>query len=128
MPLSEEKVRLEKQPVVREEVNVSKREVADVERVNADVRREELRVDPDPELERDQRQAKNLPRTFAVMDRGKRYENNEWNERNYNQRTADSGDGSGGGIFACHCSWVRKRCHAVTERDCWCGSAVEPIE
>jgi uncharacterized protein (TIGR02271 family) len=50
VPLSEEKVRLEKQPVVREEVNVGKREVADVEKVSADVRREELRVDPDPEI------------------------------------------------------------------------------
>jgi uncharacterized protein (TIGR02271 family) len=50
VPLSEEKVRLEKEPVVREEVNVGKREVADVEKVSADVRREELRVDPDPEV------------------------------------------------------------------------------
>jgi uncharacterized protein (TIGR02271 family) len=45
VPLSEEKVRLEKQPVLREEINVGKRDVADVERVSADVRREELRVD-----------------------------------------------------------------------------------
>ncbi len=45
VPLSEEKVRLEKQPVLREEVNVGKREVQDVERVSGDVRREELRVD-----------------------------------------------------------------------------------
>ncbi len=50
VPLSEEKVRLEKQPVVREEVNVGKREVAGVETVSADVQREELRVDPDPEV------------------------------------------------------------------------------
>ena len=50
VPLSEEKVRLEKQPVVTEEVNVGKREVADVEKVSADVRHEELRVDPDPEI------------------------------------------------------------------------------
>jgi uncharacterized protein (TIGR02271 family) len=50
VPLSEEKVRLEKQPVVREEVNVGKREVADVEKVSADVQHEELRVDPDPEV------------------------------------------------------------------------------
>jgi uncharacterized protein (TIGR02271 family) len=45
VPLSEEKVRLEKQPVLREEVNVGKREVQDVETVSGDVRREELRVD-----------------------------------------------------------------------------------
>jgi uncharacterized protein (TIGR02271 family) len=38
-------VRLEKQPVLREEVNVGKREVQDVETVSGDVRREELRVD-----------------------------------------------------------------------------------
>ncbi len=50
VPLSEEKVRLEKQPVVTEEVNVGKREVAGVEKVSADVRHEELRVDPDPEV------------------------------------------------------------------------------
>ena len=50
VPLSEEKVRLEKQPVVREEVNVGKREVAGVETVSADVQREELRVDPAPEV------------------------------------------------------------------------------
>ena len=61
VPLSEEKVRLEKQPVVREEVNVGKREVADVERVNADVRREELRVDPDPEAPKRSATGEELP-------------------------------------------------------------------
>ena len=45
VPLSEEKVRLEKEPVLREEVSVGKREVQDVARVSGDVRREELRVD-----------------------------------------------------------------------------------
>jgi uncharacterized protein (TIGR02271 family) len=49
VPLTEEKVRLEKQPVVREEVLVGKREVADVARVGDDVRHEELRVDSDVE-------------------------------------------------------------------------------
>jgi uncharacterized protein (TIGR02271 family) len=49
VPLTEEKVRLEKQPVVREEVLVGKREVADVARVGGDVRHEELRVDSDAE-------------------------------------------------------------------------------
>ncbi len=52
VPLSEEKVRLEKEPVLREEINVGKREVQDVARVSGDVRREELRVDPDPEVPR----------------------------------------------------------------------------
>lgn len=49
VPLSEEKVRLEKQPVLREEVNVGKREVQDVAKVSGDVRHEELRVDSDAE-------------------------------------------------------------------------------
>jgi uncharacterized protein (TIGR02271 family) len=50
VPLSEEKVRLEKQPVVREEVLVGKREVADVARVGDEVRHEELRVDSDGDI------------------------------------------------------------------------------
>jgi uncharacterized protein (TIGR02271 family) len=49
VPLAEDKVRVEKQPVVREEVIVGKREVADVARVGGDVRHEELRVDSDAE-------------------------------------------------------------------------------
>jgi uncharacterized protein (TIGR02271 family) len=49
VPLTEEKVRLEKQPVVREEVLVGKREIADVAKVGDDVRHEELRVDSDVE-------------------------------------------------------------------------------
>lgn len=49
VPLSEDKVRVEKQPVVREEVVVGKREVADVATVGGDVRHEELRVDSDVE-------------------------------------------------------------------------------
>ena len=40
---------MEKQPVVREEVVVGKREVADVARVGGDVRHEELRIDSDVE-------------------------------------------------------------------------------
>ena len=44
-------MRLEKEAVLREEVNVGKREVQDVARVSGDVRREELRVD-DPETPR----------------------------------------------------------------------------
>jgi uncharacterized protein (TIGR02271 family) len=47
VPLTEDSVRVEKQPVVREEVIVGKREVSDVARVNDDVRHEELRVDND---------------------------------------------------------------------------------
>jgi uncharacterized protein (TIGR02271 family) len=47
VPLSEDSVRVEKQPVVREEVMVGKREVSDVARVGDEVRHEELRVDSD---------------------------------------------------------------------------------
>ena len=60
VPLSEEKVRLEKQAVVREEVRVGKREVADVETVSGDVRHEELRVDSDVETPRRAAVAENL--------------------------------------------------------------------
>jgi uncharacterized protein (TIGR02271 family) len=47
VPLSEDSVRVEKQPVITEEVVVGKREVSDVARVSDEVRREELRVDSD---------------------------------------------------------------------------------
>jgi uncharacterized protein (TIGR02271 family) len=52
VPLAEDRVRVEKVPVVTEEVRVGKREVADVARVGDDVRREELRVDPGTETPR----------------------------------------------------------------------------
>jgi uncharacterized protein (TIGR02271 family) len=45
IPLSEEQVRIEKRPVVRDEVVVGKRNVDDIQRVSEDVRREELRID-----------------------------------------------------------------------------------
>lgn len=53
MPLSEERARVEKQPVVREEVRVGKRAVQDTERVSDQGRREELRVEKDTKLEED---------------------------------------------------------------------------
>jgi uncharacterized protein (TIGR02271 family) len=52
IPLAEDRVRVEKVPVVKEEVLVGKRDVADVARVGEDVRREELRVDSDVETPR----------------------------------------------------------------------------
>jgi uncharacterized protein (TIGR02271 family) len=52
VPLAEDRVRVEKVPVVKEEVLVGKRDVADVARVGEDVRREELRVDSDAETPR----------------------------------------------------------------------------
>jgi uncharacterized protein (TIGR02271 family) len=47
VPLSEDRVRVEKEAVVREEVTVGKREVAATQTVSDDVRHEELRVDSD---------------------------------------------------------------------------------
>ena len=47
VPLSEERVRTEKQPVVNEEVRVAKRNVQSTENVSDDVRHEELRVEKD---------------------------------------------------------------------------------
>jgi uncharacterized protein (TIGR02271 family) len=45
LPLMEEEVRVEKTPVVREEVSVRKRQVQDTERVSETVRREEARIE-----------------------------------------------------------------------------------
>ena len=45
IPLSEERVRAEKQPVVTEEVRVGKRAVQNTEQVSDNLRHEELRVD-----------------------------------------------------------------------------------
>jgi len=53
VPLAEDQVRVEKVPVVKEEVLVGKRDVADVARVGGDVRHEELRVDSDVETPRE---------------------------------------------------------------------------
>lgn len=53
VPLSEEHVRVEKKPVVNEEVRVGTRQVQSTERVNEPIRREELRVEGNvPEAER----------------------------------------------------------------------------
>ena len=48
IPLSEEKARVEKQPVVREEVRVGKKEVPDTETFKEEVRSEDLKVEEDP--------------------------------------------------------------------------------
>ncbi len=48
IPLSEEKARVEKQPVVREEVRVGKKEVPDTETFNEEVRSEDLKVEENP--------------------------------------------------------------------------------
>ena len=46
IPLSEERVSVEKQAVVLEEVEIGTRRVADTERISESVRHEELRADP----------------------------------------------------------------------------------
>jgi uncharacterized protein (TIGR02271 family) len=53
VPLSEELARVEKQPVVNEEVRVGKRAVQNTERLSDDVRHEELRVDKQGDVEVD---------------------------------------------------------------------------
>jgi uncharacterized protein (TIGR02271 family) len=53
VPLTEERARVEKQPVVNEEVRVGKRAVQNTERVSDDVRHEELRVDKEGDVEVD---------------------------------------------------------------------------
>ncbi|HZQ20391.1 MAG TPA: YsnF/AvaK domain-containing protein [Terriglobales bacterium] len=53
VPLSEERVRTEKQPVVNEEVRVGKRAVQSTENVSDNVRHEELRVEKDGNVDVD---------------------------------------------------------------------------
>jgi uncharacterized protein (TIGR02271 family) len=50
IPVSEERVRVEKQPVVTGEVRVGKRAVQNTENVNETVRREELRVEKEGDV------------------------------------------------------------------------------
>jgi uncharacterized protein (TIGR02271 family) len=52
VPLSEDRVRVEKVPVVTEEVRIGKREVSDVARVGDDVRHEELHIDSEGDTPR----------------------------------------------------------------------------
>lgn len=51
VPLNEERVRVNKDTVVNEEVRVGKRAVQNTERVSDNVRHEELRVDKDADIE-----------------------------------------------------------------------------
>jgi len=55
VPLTEERARVEKQPVVNEEVRVGKRAVQSTEKVSGEVRHEELRVDNDENVKVDNR-------------------------------------------------------------------------
>ena len=58
VPLSEEKVRVEKKPVVKEEVRVGKKKVQESRQMNEQVKREELRVDREDEASVEQRSNK----------------------------------------------------------------------
>lgn len=51
VPLEEERVRVQKQPVVNEEVRVGKRQVQRSERVSDDVKHEELKVDKEGDVD-----------------------------------------------------------------------------
>jgi uncharacterized protein (TIGR02271 family) len=53
VPLSEERVRVEKKPVVNEEVHVGKRQVQDTKRVTDQVRHEELRSETEGDVDKD---------------------------------------------------------------------------
>jgi uncharacterized protein (TIGR02271 family) len=54
VPLSEDRVRVEKRPIVREEVAVGKREVQSTRNVSDDVKHEELRVEKEGDVNVDQ--------------------------------------------------------------------------
>src|SRR5204863_7389667 len=54
VPLSEERVRVEKKPVVNEEVHVGKRQVQDTKRVSDQVRHEELRTETEGDVDKEQ--------------------------------------------------------------------------
>ncbi|MFL5515181.1 MAG: YsnF/AvaK domain-containing protein, partial [Gemmatimonadales bacterium] len=58
IPLMEEEVRVEKTPVVREEVSVRKRQVQDTERVSETVRREEARIESEGDARVSERSGK----------------------------------------------------------------------
>ena len=60
IPLSEERVRVEKQPVVTEEVRVGKRAVQDTRNVSDQVRHEELRVEKEGDVNTEA--AENVPK------------------------------------------------------------------
>ena len=53
IPLTEERVQVEKKPVVNEEVRVGKRQVQDTKRVSDEVRHEELRTETEGDVGKD---------------------------------------------------------------------------
>lgn len=75
IPLMEEEVRVDKTPVVREEVSLKKRQVQDTEHVSETVRREEARIEE----------------TGAGRSRSKNAEAWRGNERRYRHDTSYTG-------------------------------------
>jgi uncharacterized protein (TIGR02271 family) len=65
IPLSEERVRVEKRPVVREEVEIGKRQVQDTKKVSDDIRHEELRVEKEGNIREDRSDVDPLKRKRA---------------------------------------------------------------
>ncbi len=65
VPLSEEQVRVEKQPVVTGEVRVGKRQVTDTKNVSDTVRREEVKVDREGDVDVDDKGLGNKDRKVA---------------------------------------------------------------
>jgi uncharacterized protein (TIGR02271 family) len=55
VPLSEEQVRVEKRPVVKEEVTVGKKKVQESRQVNEQVKHEELKVDRQGDVNRERK-------------------------------------------------------------------------
>ena len=51
VPVREEQVTVEKQPVVREEIDIGKRQVQDTEQVSGTVRREEVRIEGEGDVD-----------------------------------------------------------------------------
>lgn len=65
VPLSEERVHVEKKPVVNEEVHVGKRQVQDTKRVSDQVRQEELRTETEADADKDKIERTEKPRKTA---------------------------------------------------------------
>jgi len=66
VPLSEERVRTEKQPVVNEEVRVGKRRVQSNEQVSDQLRHEELRVDKEGQVDTESSEGRKKPKKPAA--------------------------------------------------------------
>ena len=64
VPLTEERVRVEKKPVVSEEISVGKRQVQDTKQVSDTLRREEVHVEPEGDISEEE--VKELPKKRRI--------------------------------------------------------------